>query len=132
MNFLTWYNEVADMPELVGGRWVDLETGIPYGDAAAMAAKKRPAPAPALIIAGKPATVAAGLEYARRLVKGQAGALEKARALPQSAARDAYIIAASAAISAISALTDKPKKAAIAAAIRLNQAASRASNELAR
>jgi hypothetical protein len=30
MDFNTWYNEIADMPEEVDGKWVDLETGIPF------------------------------------------------------------------------------------------------------
>jgi hypothetical protein len=130
-NFKTWYNEIADMPELVNGRWVDLETGIPFSAEIAPVAKKART-APALVINGKPAKIAEGLIYAARLLSGQKAAVAKFAAFPQSDTRDAYLIAAEAAISAINELSEKSKKAAIAQAIKLNQHASRAQNAIPR
>ncbi|MBK7543265.1 MAG: hypothetical protein IPN66_06205 [Candidatus Competibacteraceae bacterium] len=126
MDFQKWFNE-ADMPEVVNGEWVDLETGIAFSEWNAPA-KKRERKPPTLEINGRPATAAAGLEYAKRLVKGQAVGIERARDREQTPAVTAYILAAEAAISAIGALTDGSKKVDIAAAIRLNQAASREAN----
>ena len=64
MNFKTWYHDIADMPELVNGQWVDLETGIAF--AAAQPTAKRAAKPAALVINGKPAKVADGVAYAQR------------------------------------------------------------------
>ena len=30
VSFSQWYNEEADIPQLIDGEWVDLETGIPF------------------------------------------------------------------------------------------------------
>lgn len=129
-NFSYWYNEIADMPTLVDGRWVDLETGIPFGGHQKQPKKEKPVPV--LEINGKAATIAAGLEYAERLLDGQKYAMNKFSAYPQSEARDAYLVAGAAAIESLCKLNKKSKKAEIAAAIKLNQAASRAQNAIPR
>lgn len=127
MNFNAWYQE-ADMPEIVNGQWVDLETGIPFS--AWQPTKKTRKPA-ALEINGKPAKVAEGLAYVARLAANQAKAI--ARAMERNAESQnlsAYVIAAQSAVDSAKALSEKSKKAEIAAAIKLNQAASRISNTL--
>lgn len=129
MNFSYWYNEIADMPTLVDGQWVDLETGIPFSAAVPRAAKK-PRQAPVLEIHGKPAKIAEGLAYCAHLLSGQQYAMRKYSAYPQSAARDAYLVAGQAAIDVLQSLNEKSKKKQIADAIKLNQAASRAQNEI--
>lgn len=128
MNFSKWYNE-ADMPEIVNGEWVDIETGIPFS---ALQPAKRTAHKPAALeINGKPAKVAEGLAYAARLAANQAKAMERAATRnADSANLAAYLVAARAAIEAAATLSSKSKKAEIAAAIRINQAASRVSNTL--
>ena len=128
MNFSQWYNE-ADMPEIVNGQWVDLETGIPFAEwQPAKRAAHKPA---ALEINGKPAKVAEGLAYVARLAENQAKAIDRATARnADSANLAAYLVAAKAAIDAAATLSSKSKKAEISAAIRLNQAASRVSNTL--
>lgn len=132
MNFKTWFYE-ADMPTLQGGVWVDLEDGIAFADWQPAKRIKGQRKAAALEINGKPAKVTEGLAYATRLAGNQASAMERNRArYADHASLPAYLMAAEAAISAAAALTEKSKKTEIAAAIRLNQAASRASNELAR
>lgn len=130
MNFQTWYHDIADMPELVNGQWVDLETGIAFAAAAQPTAKRTAKPA-ALVINGKPAKVVEGVAYAQRNAANQARAMDRAREHNVSSVNlAAYLLAAEAAISAAQALTEKSKKADIAAAIRMNQAASRAANAL--
>lgn len=130
MNFQTWYHDIADMPELVNGQWVDLETGIPFSAMTQPAAKRAAKPA-ALVINGKPAKVADGVAYAQRNAANQVRAMDRVRERNASSVNlAAYLLAAEAAISAAQALTEKSKKADIAAAIRLNQAASRAANAL--
>lgn len=127
MNFKAWYAE-ADMPQIVNGQWVDLETGIPFS---AWQPTNKAAKPVVLEINGKPAKVADGVAYVSRLAANQAKAM--ARAIERNAGSenlDAYLIAASAAISSAKLLSEKSKKAEIAAAIRLNQAASRISNLL--
>ena len=32
ISFDEWHNEIADMPEKIDGKWVDLETGLPWKD----------------------------------------------------------------------------------------------------
>ena len=128
MNFSEWYNE-ADMPEIVNGQWVDLETGIPFS--AWQPAKRTARKSTALEINGKPAKVAEGLAYVARLAANQEKAMERATTRnADSANLAAYLVAAKAAIDAAATLSSKSKKAEIAAAIRLNQAASRVSNTL--
>lgn len=128
MNFSQWYNE-ADMPEIVNGEWIDMETGIPFS---AWQPAKRTAHKPAALeINGKPANVAEGLTYVARLASNQAKAMERAAVRnAKSVNLAAYLVAANAAIEAAALLSGKSKKAEIAAAIRLNQAASRISNAL--
>ncbi len=128
MNFSEWYNE-ADMPEIVNGQWVDLETGIPFS--AWQPAKRTARKSAALEINGKPAKVAEGLAYVARLASNQAKAMEPAAVRnAKSVNLAAYLVAANAAIEAAALLSGKSKKAEIAAAILLNQAASRVSNTL--
>lgn len=128
MNFSQWYNE-ADMPEIVNGQWVDLETGIPFS--AWQPAKRTARKSAALEINGKPAKVAEGLAYVARLASNQAKAMERAAVRnAKSVNLAAYLVAANAAIEAAALLSGKSKKAEIAAAILLNQAASRVSNTL--
>lgn len=59
MKFSEWYAE-ADMPELVGGQWVDIETGIPYAPAktarVTLSAKAQDARAIAKAFGGKALT----------------------------------------------------------------------------
>lgn len=128
MNFSEWYNE-ADMPEIVNGEWIDMETGIPFS---AWQPAKRTAHKPAALeINGKPAKVAEGLAYVARLAANQAKAMERATSRNGGSPNlTAYLVAAKAAIDAAARLSSKSKKAEIAAAIRLNQAASRVSNTL--
>lgn len=128
MNFSQWYNE-ADMPEIVNGEWIDLETGIPFSD---WQPTKRAALKPvALDINGKPAKVAEGLAYVTRLAANQEKAMERSRVRnAESPNLGAYLVAAQAAVEAAATLSSKSKKSDIAAAIRLNQAASRVSNTL--
>jgi hypothetical protein len=129
MNFQEWYNNEADMPALVNGEWVDLETGIPFSAwAPDKAAKQKKAYV--LEINGRPAKASDGIAYARRLAVNQSRATAKFANSAESTAIKAYLVAAEAAVTAINALSDKAKKAEIAAAIRLNQAASRAANEI--
>lgn len=128
MNFSEWYNE-ADMPEIVNGQWVDLETGITFSTC--QPAKRTARKSAALEINGKPAKVAEGLAYVARLAANQEKAMERATTRnADSANLAAYLVAAKAAIDAAATLSSKSKKAEIAAAIRLNQAASRVSNTL--
>ena len=128
MNFSQWYNE-ADMPEIVNGEWIDMETGISFSD---WQPAKRTARKPVdLEINGKPAKVAEGLAYVARLAANQAKAMERAPVRnAESPNLAAYLVAAQAAIEAAATLSSNAKKAEIAAAIRLNQAASRISNKL--
>lgn len=59
MNFREWYED-ADMPEIVEGQWVDLETGLPYRKAPAarttLSAKAQDARAVAKAFGGKALT----------------------------------------------------------------------------
>lgn len=128
MNFSEWYNE-ADMPEIVNGQWVDLETGIPFS--AWQPAKRTARKSAALEINGKPAKVAEGLAYVARLAANQEKAMERATTRnADSANLVAYLVAAKVAIDAAATLSSKSKKAEIAAVIRLNQVASRVFNTL--
>lgn len=128
MNFQEWYSD-ADMPELVDGHWVDLETGIPFS--AWTPVKKAARKPPVLEINGKAAKVAEGLAYVSRLALNQSKAIDRAKVQKsESLNLSAYLIAANAAVEAAKTLNEKSKKAEIAAAIKLNQAASRISNLL--
>jgi hypothetical protein len=128
MNFNEWFDQ-ADMPEIVNGEWIDMETGIPFS--AWQPAKRATRKPVALEINGKPAKVAEGLAYVARLASNQAKAMERATVRnAESPNLAAYLVAANAAIEAVATLSSKSKKAEIAAAIRLNQAASRVSNTL--
>lgn len=128
MNFSEWYNE-ADMPEIVNGQWVDLETGIPFS--AWQPAKRTARKSAALEINGKPAKVAEGLAYVARLAANQEKAMERATTRnADSVNLAAYLVAAKVAIDAAATLSSKSKKAEIAAVIRLNQVASRVFNTL--
>lgn len=128
MNFSEWYNE-ADMPEIVNGQWVDLETGIPFS--AWQPAKRTARKSAALEINGKPAKVAEGLAYVARLVANQEKAMERATTRnADSVNLAAYLVAAKVAIDAAATLSSKSKKVEIAAVIRLNQVASRVFNTL--
>ena len=131
MNFNEWYQE-ADMPEIVNGEWVDLEDGIPFSAWQPTATKVRKSvKSVALEINGKPAKVAEGLAYVARLAANQAKAIERAVVRnAESKNLSAYLLAAKAAIDSARALNEKSKKVEIAAAIRLNQAASRIHNQL--
>lgn len=97
-----------------------------------VAPQKKAATKPvALEINGKPAKASEGLAYARRNAANQEKAM--ARAIARNANSQglaAYLLAAQAAIDSAKALGEKPRKAEIAAAIRLNQAASQAANAL--
>lgn len=131
MKFSDWYNE-ADMPtRQADGSWVDLETGHSYAHACG-AGKKQKAERKetALEINGKPAKVSEGLAYAAKLLAGQQYSFNKFSAYPDSDAKAAYLLIAEEAIDALTALTQKSKKAEISAAIRLNQDASRLQNAI--
>lgn len=96
-----------------------------------IAPKKAATKPVALEINGKPAKASEGLAYARRNAANQEKAM--ARAIARNANSQglaAYLLAAQAAIDSAKALGEKPRKAEIAAAIRLNQAASQAANAL--
>ena len=116
-NFNYWYNEIADMPELVNGFWVDLETGLPFksikqGKKAAV--EKHP---------DSKLKLSALLSKAERLVKSQEYAVNKFNGLMDLALSNEVIRVAK------ELFGSKPTKAKLLNLITMNSDASRYVNE---
>ena len=128
MSFNYWYNEVADMPTLVNGEWVDLETGIPFiitreRIAAAKKAAKDEKETAALLRQLRGIAKTEAMNKRDRLLNSQNIALSRAT-------HPAAIAALQSAVDMLAALTEKSTKGTFEAAFFESSDASRTCNKV--
>lgn len=131
VSFNFWYNniaDIADIPAIVGGEWVDIETGIAFTTA-------RNSAAAAKNVAVDAKEAAALLRPLRGNAKAEAMA-KRDRLLPSQmialsrATHPAAKAALESAVSMLSALTEKSSKGDFEAAFAENSEASRICNKI--